>query len=378
MIEYVEIRATNREVTGIIDTAKSIIWHSVWFGVGDFEIYAKATAEHLQLLNVGYYVTRNDNDEIGIIEGIEITTSVTDGAMITATGRFAKSILDRRLIYRTSGTTKLSNKATTLSGNVESAARALVVNNAIDCTFDTKRNFAMLELGANAGITAVIVDENGNKARKQVSYKNLLEYTDGLLEEYGLSAKIILDEDTKKLQYIVKQGVDRSADNAAGLDPVIFSGDYDNLSDSQYAFDSASKKNVALIGGEGEGINRFFALLAPAALTGLDRREIFVDASSLSKAYTDDSEQEQTYTDEVYAEMLVTQGKQTLAPLTDAETFTGTILVTAGNYIINTDFALGDIVTVQENSIDKFINVRITEITEVQDESGYTVDAVYM
>lgn len=377
MIDLIEIRATNREVIGIVDTAKSIIWHTVWYGVGDFEIFAKATAEHLQLLKVGYYVTRNDSDEIGIIESIEITTSITDGTMITATGRFAKSILDRRLIYRTSGTTKLSNKATVLSGNVESAARALVANNAISCTFDTRRNFTILELGANAGITAVIVDENGNAAEKQVSYENLLEYTDGLLEEYELSAQIILDDATKKLQYVVKQGVDRSADNVAGLDPVIFSRDYDNLSDSQYAFDSTSKKNVALIGGAGEGIERFYSLLAPA-VTGMDRREIFVDASSLSKTYKDDNDTEQTYTDAQYSKMLITQGKQTLAPLTDTETFTGTILVTAGNYVVNTDFALGDIITVQENSIDKFINVRITEITEVQDENGYTVDAVYM
>ena len=41
-IEYVEIRNTNAEVIGIIDAAQSIIWHSVYFGVGDFEIYTKA------------------------------------------------------------------------------------------------------------------------------------------------------------------------------------------------------------------------------------------------------------------------------------------------------------------------------------------------
>ena len=38
MISYVEILNTERELIGIIDTAKSIIWHSVYFGVGDFEI----------------------------------------------------------------------------------------------------------------------------------------------------------------------------------------------------------------------------------------------------------------------------------------------------------------------------------------------------
>ena len=46
-IEYVEIRDESRNIVGIIDTAQSIIWHSVYNGVGDFEIYAQATEKHI-------------------------------------------------------------------------------------------------------------------------------------------------------------------------------------------------------------------------------------------------------------------------------------------------------------------------------------------
>lgn len=461
-IEYVEIRGSNREVIGIVDTAKSVIWHTVWFGVGDFEIYAKATSEHLQLLHVGNYVTRNDDEHIGIIEAVQITNSLQDGKMITATGRFAKCILDRRLIYQLSGT---SNRAITIRGRVENAARVLVQNNAINCTFDARRNISILELGANAGIAATIVDENGNAAEKQTSYSNLLEYTDELLQEYGLSANIVLNDETKKLQYVVKEGIDRSVDNAAELDPIIFSSDYDNLSNSEYAYDITNHKTVALIGGEGEDIDRFYALLVPSVdvSTDINRKEIFVDASSLNKImkaedlqnlfttgvfsdiyfnvngeiyatlvvdnekeYTlnslrekfpsgnvsgskfvvggvtyankvygdddnykltalgykamldaDDEQGDYELTDDRYTIMLKAQGTQQLNTLVKKETFTGSILVTAGNYILNTDFMLGDIVTIQDNDIDKFINVRIVEVTEVQDENGYTVDAVY-
>lgn len=372
-IEYVEIRDSSREIIGIVDVFSSIIWHSVWFGVGDFEIYAPRTLQSFELLKIGNYVSRNDTDDIGIIERVEYTTSIDNGKMVTATGRFAKSILDRRLIYNLSGKV---NKATVLRGRVENAARVLVLNNAIDCSFDARRDINFLELGANANIPAIIVDEQGQAADKQVSYQNLLEYTDGLLEEYGLSAKIILNDDTKKLQYIVKEGIDRSMNNTAGLDAVIFSRDYDNLSASDYSLDTTPLKNVALIGGEGEGTGRFYALLAPA-IGGLERRELFVDASSLSQTYKDESEEEHTYTDAEYKAMLITQGKQSLAPLIEAETFSGTIVTTAGNYLLNRDFALGDIVTVQENSIGVYIDVRIKEVTEVQDENGYTVNAVY-
>ena len=89
MIPYVEIRNAERVTVGILDTAKSVIWHSVYYGVGDFEIYAPATEANQALLQFGYYVTRPDNDEVGIIENITIDFNLQDGYMITASGRFA-------------------------------------------------------------------------------------------------------------------------------------------------------------------------------------------------------------------------------------------------------------------------------------------------
>ena len=159
MIEYVEIRGSDTNVIGIIDTAKSIIWHTVYFGVGDFEIYSPVTPDSIALLQIGHYVTRPDNVEVGIIERINIVDNEQDGTMIIATGRFVKSILDRRLIYKLTGT---SNAATILRGNVETAVRVVVKNNAIACAFDSRRNIALLALGDLSNIPLRIVDGNGN------------------------------------------------------------------------------------------------------------------------------------------------------------------------------------------------------------------------
>lgn len=460
-IEYIEIRDINRELIGVVDTALSVIWHTVWFGVGDFEIYAKATPEHLDLLQIGRYITRPDLDEIGIIEKINISIDNQNGACITATGRFAKSILGRRHIYKLSGKT---NTPTTLRGNVEQNIRRVVSDNAISCSFDSKRNIGELELGDLSNIPDIIVDKNGNAAQKQVSYENLLDYTDAVLQEYGLAATVYLDTENvaKKLKYKVVKGADRSNDNTSGLDVVVFSREYDNLTASEYNFDTTPEKNVALIGGEGEGKDRFYSLLAGTE-TGLARREYWVDASSINKKlsaddihslfpsgtfvgtnfvvngvvygtlvlnldreyslttlqekfprgtvsgtkfivnnvvyankiYGDDNNYKLTalgykamldvdnqkgeyiLSDSVYKSMLDSEGKQKLAPLVQTETFNGTINVTDGNYVLNRDFWLGDIVTVQENSIGKYINVRITEVTEIQDENGYMIEAKY-
>lgn len=367
-IEYVEIRDANRSIIGIIDTMQSLIWHTTYRSVGDFEIYAQATPRHVELLVEGNYVTRIDNDEVGIIENISFTFTPQNGRMIIASGRFAKSILDRRHIYKLSGNT---NNPTILNGNVEKAVRLLIQNNAISCSFDSKRNIAALELGELANLPEIIVDENGNAAQKQVSFENLLEYTDSVLDEYDLSSKIILS-DAKKLQYVIFKGTDRSANNTEDNAPIIFSEEFDNLLESNYALLTETEKNVALVGGEGEGLDRFYSLVAGTE-TDLNRRETFIDASSISKKYKDEKDVEKTYTDAEYVKLLNSQGKQSLAEMQKVETFRGSINITNGQFVFNRDFFLGDIVTIQDNSIGKYINSRIMEATEAQDENGYSV-----
>lgn len=370
-IDYVEIRSESTELLGIVDTAKSIIWHSVYFGVGDFEIYAQATPKVVALLQHGNLVTRPDDVEVGIIEKINIANDPQDGRMVTATGRFAKSILERRLIYNLSGTV---NTPTILRGNVETEVRRVVAENAIACLFDSRRNIPLLALGDVAGLPHVIVDENGNAAQKQVSYQNLLTYTDELLQEYGLGATVILDEDAGKLRYVIYAGNDRSWDNSAGNDPIVFSEQYDNLTSSTYEYDAATEKNVALIGGAGEGVERFYSLVA-GTQTGLQRRELWVDAASLNRTYKDDSDVEQTYSDSEYRAMLNAAGMQQLNANRVKEIFDGAIDLQNSRWQYNRDFALGDIVTTQDDDIGKYVNVRLRAVLEVQDENGYSIEA---
>ena len=373
MIEYVEIRAAaSREIIGIIDTAKSIIWRSCYYEAGDFEIYVPCNAATVNLLVAGNYVTRPNDHNVGIIEKIEITFNEFDGRMIIATGRMAKSILDRRIIYRL---TDNSVSPTILSGNVEHAARAVVYNNAIDCEFDSDRNIDALVLGAHSGNTKIIVDANGDPATKQVTYNNLLSWTDEFLREYEIGAYIGLN-DSLKLQYLCFEGVDRSVDNTDGNDPVIFSQDLDNLLSSDYIYSEEKYKNMALIGGEGEGTARFCSVLIPS-LTGIERREMFINASTSSKTYKDDQGDEQTLTDEEYNTQLQSIGAQDLAGAQITQSFDGTINVNNGVYKYKENFNLGDLVTVQDNEIGLYINTRIIEVIETQDENGYNITANY-
>ena len=369
-IEYVEIRDENTDLLGIIDTAQSIIWHSVYYGVGDFEIYVAALPEIVELLQEGRYVTRIDNNEVGIIETLDIFDDPTSGTMITASGRFAKSMLDRRLIYNLSGTV---NSPTIISGNVETEVRRLVTENAIACAFDSRRNIPVLALGELAGLPHIIVDEIGQATQKQVSYQNLLTFTDLLLEEYGLAATVILDADARLLRYVIYEGTDRSVDNDDCDEPITFSKEFDNLTAANYHFSNQLEKNVALIGGEGEGLERFYSLLA-GNQAGLERRELFVDAGSVNRTYKDENEEEQNYDDDAYRAMLDAAGRQTLTEHKAEETLLGTVDVINSSVVYNVDFFLGDVVTMQSDELGRYINERLRDVLERQDGDGYTIE----
>lgn len=423
MIDYIEIRSAALELIGLIDTAKSIIWETQYFGAGAFEVYTAATPRALALLRCGHFITRTDNEGIGIIEAVEVVLDAENGRMITATGRLAKSILDRRVIAYVNGNV---NAATTFSGNVEAAARGLVHDNAIACYKDkartipyAARNIDILQLGALAGLPATTDSV-------QVTCENLLKYTDEFLRQYGYGAKMLLSGG--KLSYTVYSGKDRSIDNTEGNEPVIFSEDFDNLTGSNYGFDETGLRNYALVGGVGEGIKRFYVERGADA-SGLARRELFIDQKSTAREIytleipangstvtfylpdnataiesakiTDSSgEADVDYTfnaatraitfeaafpagitivveyvdNNEYSIQLNAAGDQELSQRLISESFEGSVDLANSSFEYGIDFDIGDIVTVQDNGISKYINVRIVDVSEVQDDSGYQVN----
>lgn len=385
MIEYIEVREkATRKLIGIVDTATSVIWKSVYYGVGEFEIYVSATPSNISILRKGNYVTRNDNDECGIIEHVENNDDETNGKMMTASGRFVKSLLDRRVVY--SATLDGTGyeyiwrcSPTMLKGNVETAVRGLIRDNAVDCKFNPNRNMEEIELNDDdvSGIPDVIstsVDESdesseSQSSEKQVTYKSLLKYTDSVLQEYSCGARMYLDRDSLKFRYKVYKGEDRTRDSKTHQ-PIIFSKEFDNLTSMSYLVDDSASKTTALVGGEGEGTERGCALVYDW-IKGIDRRETFVDASSITQG--DLSVQE-------YRKQLESQGRQTISSLAETETLSGEIDMTNSNLRYGIDYNIGDMVTIEDKDLNKYINTRIlavTEVQDVQDEKGYNIDIEY-
>lgn len=328
------------ELIGVLDAYESLIWTTRYYSEGDFELYIPAKHEYLEILLQNNYIVRETQlDNAMIIERIRIETNLETGNYLLVSGRCLKSLLNRRIIW----------EQTTLSGRVEVCIRKLVTENAISPTI-TARKIPSLVLGALNGFTETMSN--------QYTGDELLYTITTICKNVGYGFDIKFDADNKTFTFEIYKGTNRSFSQT--VNPyVVFSPDYDNLISSDYVTSQMDLKNVARIGGEGEGSARRYATSGNAS--GLTRRELFVDARDIS---SDDG----TIKNTEYNSLLVDRGNEKLAAYIATQAFSGET-DTEHAYKLNRDFFLGDIVQVQ-NEYGISAAPRIVEIIENTDENG--------
>lgn len=325
----------------IVDNATSVIWNKRYFEAGDFEIYISSNEKTAESLKKRYFVMRQDDDMICMITHVEYKDDPENGNFKIVSGQSVEALLKRRIVWQ-----QTSSKS---SETVEQFIRRLIDENAINPT-DTKRKIPFLELGELKGFA--------EKLDKQLTGDNLLDAIVELCKAYEYGFKITLEN--KKLKFELYKGIDRSY-NQSTLPFVTFSDAYDNLIDSQYIYDENDAKNVALVAGEGEGLDRRTASVGEAS--GIDRQEIFVDARDISSNNGEVTESD-------YIAQLQEKGKENIVSY--EETFESTV-ESQTNYIYKKDWNLGDIVNHENTSWDLFVTPRIVEVLECEDENGHSV-----
>lgn len=335
---------TSFERIGMIETA-SVLWHSCYYEVGDFEIYIEALPENIELLQEKYYVVRDDDCYVGIIEDILTSGDVENGDFLTVTGKFCESILSRRIVYY----------QTQLNGTVENGLYTIIKDNVTNPD-DKDRKIDVIELGAMKGFS--------ERLDNQYTGDEIVEVVKGacLANSIGFKMPLI----NNKFRFELYKGVDHSY-NQTKNSYVVFSDEFDNLVSSEYTLSTSKTKNFAVVAGEGEGTAR--RTRAVGNTKGLDRKELFVDARDLS---SNDGE----ITDDEYNKSLDERGGEKLAEVKPIVKFEGEVLLD-GNYVYKQDFNLGDVVTVENKKYGVFINTRIIEILESEDENGYVITPTF-
>lgn len=323
----------NRELTGIVESFEYLRWTRRYSQCGSFELKAIATQENTALLKEGNIIWKNDDEEAGIIERLELSQS--EHEIITASGRFATSFLARRILWQTE----------ILSGDISVCALQLINNNLINPT-DTARQITGISFSSpNLGIPV----------STQISYRNLMDSVTELCVASDIGIKTVFTPATGIFTVTLYSGANSQA---------VFSKEYENLTEQIYTESVADYANTALIGGEGEGADRTFVAITSGS--GETRREIFVDAKDLRA--------EDFGTD--YVNTLTFRGQSKLNEQAIRYTF-DTSVNPHGNLTYKIDFDLGQTVKVISKAWGVSMTTRITEIEETYDADGQSISVVF-
>lgn len=339
----------NLNFVGLLDSYTSLQWSRRYAKCGEFELHCSLTLETLGLLQRGNVIWKKGDSEAGYIEYRQLGQDAEGKETLVIKGKLLSGYLNRRIIW---GQEILQDTA-------ESAMRTLVAKNGITPT-DTDRIIPNLILGGLNGYLQAV--------NYQTSYANLLDEIETLCSLSELGYRIDFDITNKKLVFEVYEGLDRSVNQS--VNPrCIFSKEFENILTQNYTDSLNNYRNLALIGGMGEGSARKTTTIGSSA--GLDRFETFVDAKDLSNVVN-----EVTLSDMDYTNMLAERGSSKLDETKEIQTFDSTVNLNS-NLVYKTDFDLGDIVTCTSKKWGLTLDTRITEVIEVYEEAGFSARVTF-
>lgn len=354
------IIGTDFQELDIIDSYESLIWTERYRECGDFELYTSPAHPYIPYLMPGNYLVSRESDRVMIIEDLSIKSDPENGAKITVTGRSLESILDRRVVW----------DSTHVKGNVQEGIKRALEYNIGRLASNARRisNFVFQDSDdpAVTELTCELTNLRGEE---------LYEVAVTICKEKGLGFKITMDEDN---QFVFQfySGIDRSySQNERPC--IIYSPNYDNLVSSNYAEKTSTHKNAAMIlgkesvGASGPDMPVNITTIAEIGdATGLDRREIFVDATNVSNKYKDPTtNQDVMYGYEEYQKLIEPKGYEELAKNVKSVVFDGEC-DTNSAHVYGKDFGMGDIVQI-EDEYGHQARSRVVELIRSTDASGY-------
>lgn len=322
-----QLRIYNRdmELLGIIENAYSIQWTRKYTSCGSFEVHFPINTKALELTKLDNLIWIQGKKNCGVIEGITIEQSATT-SNVKVIGRFAESYFARRLIKNTFN----------FNGKVEEAMRELV----------TLADIPRVRLGKLNGFN--------DKTQFQATYKNTLTYIEKLSQASNIGFRLVPNFDEKVFYFETYKGLDKSEEQR-DRPRVIFSQINGDISKADYNANSQNYSNVCYVGGQGEGSSRQVVICGDDSLTGLDRRETFINGSDISKDNLSDSQ---------YLESLKQRGESNLKEKVLVKSLEKEDRM-HGTYNYPVDYDVGDIVTSRLEFWNVKSNDRVVSVSEI-------------
>lgn len=344
---------------GLLNQFTALTWTSRTTTFGGFELWCPMLPENSGLLKPDNLLWIG-GDELGVIETIKKSTDEQGGTTLQVSGRFIESWLERRIIWgQYSGTEVVSNHL-----------RNMVNLNAISPS-DPKRVIPNLGLSTTQ-------EALGPSISFSDSYSNLWNTVVELANSHSLFIRIKANVPERELLFTILKGTNRSVEQSI-LPAVVLSTDLSDILTDSYTLDATSWCNMSLVAGAGEGIQRKTSEIN-GSLSGLSRRELFVDARDLQdyeEVITPEGTTRVPIATSVYDEMLQERGKSKLGEVPLVESFDANIRMYGPRaYEYGVDYFLGDRITMQDPNLGVQVSTEISEVQQSWDENGYSLSLV--
>lgn len=347
----ITIMSPDFTLLGEIGKFTALTWTERAPGIGSFTLWCPLVKENVSLLVKDNLVWTGE-DTIGVVEIIRQNITET-GKTLQIEGQFIECWLGRRTIWD-----KLVK-----TGKVSSVQRHLVDTQCINPTVAVRK------------LPLISLDPDQVEVGEEISYSksegNVLEEVSSISAAYLVYFRLRADVRNKSLKFSLHKGVDRSREQTE-VPVVNLSTELSDLLSSEYMKDVSASGTTALVAGAGEDMARK-TLVVNGELSGLERREVYVDARDLS----DTDENEMAIPPETYNAMLKERGLSKLAEVAPVEEFSAVIRPNGSAYVYGVDYFLGDKITLEDQELGLVISPYITEVERAWDESGFQMTLTF-
>jgi hypothetical protein len=332
----------------VVDLWESLIWTERWRANGDFQLVLQSTPGYRELLKKDTQVVINESDRVMTCETIE-----NKGGVLTISGRSLESTLLENRVAMDGMQGLTANPNWVLTGTPGAIARSIFKQICIDGLLSANDKIPFIQSGNlyPAGNLA----EPSTSITTTVEIKSVYAAIKELCDVYDLGFRLVRNLDTSKLYFEIYSGSDRTSRQST-LVPVVFSPDFDNLTNVSELTSTVPYKNVAYVFAP-NGSTVVYATGVDPSVSGFDRRVMFIKADDITLP-----------AGAALTAELTKKGSEALAVQQVSMGLDGEISQLS-SYKYGTHYFLGDLVEMR-NSDGVSNNMRVTEQIFVSDHEG--------
>ena len=358
MKKPIRILSLGMDILAEIDNYESMFFNRSWNDIGTIELRINRHIKYANtLLKDNLILIGADLNKVFIIKHREIeldeSGKITENWIIK--GFSLKSIVAQRITIPAEHTAYDKK-----SGSMETIMKHYVKQNIVNPS-NLRRKIQQLVIAPDR--------QRGLQASYSSRFKNVADEISTLSLVSGLGWDVILDLKNKRWIFDVIEGRNLSVGQSVNP-PVIFSPQFESLKSLHYTQSELNYKNLAIVAGQGEGVER--RIIEVGDFTSTDRHEVFIDARDIAEV----DESQQIISQENIIEALVDRGKQQLKEFMQEEYLEGQIL-TNSPFKYQKDYDLGDVITIRNSDWHISMDAQIKEIKEIYETSGFSIEATF-